>query len=98
MARSASGLISIAVIWVPIGILLAAHLPFVMGYSPGDPFYFTVVGTGVILGALSLFHLKYSMTAVALAIILYLAIMPIVMLIVVFILGWFTGLVKIGHI
>ena len=91
-------MISIAVFWLPIGILLASHLPFVMGYSPADPFYFTVVWTGVILGVLSLFALKYSMTAVALAIISYLAIMPLVMLSVVFILGLFTGLVKIGQI
>ena len=98
MARSAAGLISIAVFWVPIGILLASHLPFVMGYSPGDPFYFIVIGTGVISGALSLFQLKYSSTAVVLAIISYLAIMPIAMFFAVFILLLFTGQLKIGQI
>jgi hypothetical protein len=57
-----------------------------------------VLGTGAVIGALSLSRLEYPVATVTLAIMAYAVMMPIVMAVVIFILGLFTGLVKIGHI
>jgi hypothetical protein len=98
MARSAFGPITLAVFWVPIGIMLVSHLPLVFGFPTGDPFIFTLLGTGAVIGALSLSRLAYSIATVALAIVAYTVAMPVLMAVLIFIVGLFTGLVKIGHI
>lgn len=93
----------ISLLVVPLGALLVSHLPYLLFPSEYKTLttttFFSAIGMGTLAGVVPIWLQKqFPATWRAVGTAVYLIGMPVVLFFAIFILGLFTGLVRIGHI
>lgn len=88
----------IALAWVPCGVLLLSLLPAYVRSIGYGSWYEVIIVAGAAVGVVSLIRRRGSNTARLIAVAAYIIVMPFLLFLAVYAVGFATDIVTMGHI